>query len=147
MDTYDGWKMQPRLITIPGVDAVAGLTYQLPGAVRFEIVALAFQLVATADAANRQVIAKLLDSTSQAVFAEAAPAVQTAGTTVEYSFAGDRQPFGTLALALMGGGFIRDRLPQNMAVGIAVGAAHAGDRLANIRLLVHQLVPGSRSSE
>lgn len=141
MDTEELWVRKPRLVTIPNTDAVAGLVYKLPGSVRYSILAFAFQLVSEADAANRQVVAKLLDSTGSPVFAEAAPAVQTASLTVQYSFAGDRQPFGTLALGLMGGGFVKERLPQNMAVAITVGAAHAGDRLANIRLLVHQLEP------
>lgn len=139
MDAEQDWELEPRLVTVPAVDGAAGLVYQLPGAVSYEILAFSFSLVATADAANRQVVAKLLDQTGKAVFAEAAPAVQTAGATVEYSFAGDRQPFGTLALGLMGGGFVRGRLPQNMAVAVTVGSAHAGDLIGDIRLLVHQV--------
>lgn len=141
MDTYTTWCEEARVVTIPATDAVAGMMYELPGSVLYSILSFSFDLVTEGDAANRQVVAQLLDSTGALLFAEAAPAVQTAGLTVQYSFAGDRQPFGTLALRLMGGGFVRGRLPQNLSVGIAVGAAHAGDRLTNIRLLVHQLEP------
>lgn len=138
MDGYGEWEAEPRVVAIDGGLGNADVIYKLPGVVLFSIKALAFRLVASADVANRQVVVKLVDALGATLYAEAAPAVQVAGQTVDYSFSPGTQPFGTAALGFMGGSFAAGRLPQNLSVVIHVGAGVVADVISNARLLVHQ---------
>jgi hypothetical protein len=138
MDTYTPERCEPRVIALPDALGSQGLDYDLPGVCEFAVVSFAFELDASAAVANRQVIVTLRDSRGAILFGVAAPAVQTANTSVVYSFAPEVPLFGTLAAGIMGGPFPGGRLPQNLTVGVVVGAAGAGDLIAAARLLVHQ---------
>ncbi len=138
MDAYDGWWCEPREIDLGEVLASAGLAYELPGVALFSIASFAFELVTDGNAANRQVVAGLKGSKGKVLFAEAAPAVQTASLTVQYSFAPEVIAFGTLALGFMGGAFVGRKLPQNLSVFVTVAAHQVGDKIVNAGLLVHQ---------
>lgn len=138
MDDYEGWRCEPRVIDLGESLASVGIAFDLPGVALFSIAAFAFKLVADANAANRQVVVGLLDSTGAVLFAEAAPAVQTATQTVVYSFAPEVIAFGTAALGFMGGAFVGRKLPQNLTVFATVTGHQVGDKILQARLLVHQ---------
>lgn len=138
MDAAIDWGVEPRIVALENHPGNSDLVYPLPGIALFAFKAITFRLVTSATAANRQAVIKLVDSTGAVLFAQAAPAVQAASLTVDYSFAPGVQPFGTAALGTMGGPFMGGRLPQNVAVVFHVAAGVAADVLSNVRLLVHQ---------
>jgi hypothetical protein len=127
-----------QIVAIPAVSSPAGIAYDLPGGELTEIEGLCFTLHTSAGVANRQVVAQLKDGLGVDVFAVAAPAVQTAGTTVVYSFAPDVLSFGTLALGFMGGPFPRACSGDPLTVVVTVVNAQAGDAITNGRLVVKQ---------
>lgn len=147
MDDHGEWLVVPRVVAIDGGLGNADIVFPIPGAVLYSIKSLAFHLQTSADAANRQVVVKLVDSLGATLYAEAAPVVQTASLGVDYSFSPGTQPFGTAALGFVGGSFVAGRLPQNLSVVIHVGAGVVADVISKGRLLVHQLERGFTDDE
>jgi hypothetical protein len=127
-----------QIVALPSTVSPAGITYPLPGGELTEIESLCFKLVTSAAVANRQVIARLQDALGIDTFAVAAPAVQTATTTVVYSFAPLVPVFGTLALGFMGGPFPRAFSGDNLTLVVSVVNAGAGDVIEDGRLTVKQ---------
>lgn len=133
-----GRRSRPEAVALPGVAATAGISYDLASGTHWRIVAVTFRLVAAAGVANRQVLARLLDFEGVPVYAVAAPAVQTAGLTVVYSFAPSLVASGSAALGFMQAPFVGGKLPDNLTLSVTVAAAQAGDAISNVRLLTEQ---------
>lgn len=136
------WGQTHRVVAFADGLAAAGFAYEFPGATVVSLESLCFTLVATAGVANRQVAVSLLDSTGHPVFRVAAPAVQTAGLTVSYSFAPLVPASGTAAGGAMTGPLAGGWLPGNLTLAVTVGAAQAGDALGFGRLLLAQRALG-----
>jgi len=90
---------------------------------------LLFQLATSATAANRQVVAELLDLEGTVVFQAAAAAVQTAGTTNTYQVS---DAYGTpfTTGTLNGIGWPSMWLPPGWSVAVTVANEQAADQLS-----------------
>lgn len=129
---------EPRVIALPGNTGTNGLIYDFPGVEHFRLESLAFVLSTAGGGGNRQVVAQLEDATRAAVFANAAPAAQAGGLTVQYSFAPLTVAYGSGAAGFMGAAFVGGMLPGNMRISVQVVSANPGDMLFNARVLVCQ---------
>lgn len=132
------WHGESRVIALPADTGTVGLTYDFPGVELFKLESVAFVVTTAAGGGARQVVVSLVDALGVAVFANAAPATQAGGTTVQYGFGPDVAAFGSAALGFIGGVFTGSRLPGNMTFRVQVVSAAAGDQVFNARLLVCQ---------
>jgi hypothetical protein len=129
---------ETRVVALPGGLASAGLAYDFPGVVEFQVLSVSFKLVTAGGGGARQVLAGLKDSTGADVFSVAAPATQAGGLTVVYSFAGWTPGFGSGALGRIGGPFIASKIAENLTLVASVSGFGAGDVISAARLLVRQ---------
>lgn len=127
-----------QVVSLPGGDAAAGITEPIQQGEYVRLGSVAFRLVTSATAGNRQVLVALLDGTGTAVFTVAAPAVQAASLTVDYAFGVEVPAYGSAALGAMGGPLLGCWLDQNMSLAVIVNTAKAGDVLSNGRMLVEE---------
>ena len=128
----------PEIISLGGGIGSTGLTYVFPLATLVAIQAVSFKLVTSGAAANRTAVVTVTDGLGAVVYAVSAPAVQTATTTVQYSFGNLVPSFGTLALGFMGGPFPQGKLPENLTLTVSFTNGVAGDLVTNGRLIVRQ---------
>lgn len=126
------------MIVLPGGLATAGIAYDFPGVVAFQLLAVSFAVTASGGGGARQVVAQLQDSTGAAVFGVAAPGTQASGQTVVYSFSGTTPPFGSGALGFMGSGFLDAKIAENLSLVVSVVSAGAPDTIFDARALVRQ---------
>lgn len=127
-----------RIVSLPGGLASAGIAYDFPGVIAFQVSSVAFEVVTAAGGGARQVVAGLRDASGADVFAVAAPATQAGGLTVVYSFSGWTPPFGSGALGRIGGPFLAAKLAENLTLFVAVAGTAGGDAITAGRLLVRQ---------
>lgn len=138
---------EARVSLFTGGDARADVLVSFTGTLDYWVRSVSFTLACAVNAAARQVLVSLLDSTGTPVFTVPAPATQGSGQTVRYSFAPLVPAFGSAALGAMGGPFDGGELPPNLDLAVHVGAAVAGDLVKLGRVVVLQRperLPGPR---
>lgn len=138
MNEYDLYGAECRVIALPGALASAGVEYEFPGVVAFQIEAVTVTLHTVAGGAARQLTAKLLDSTGTPVYGVAAPGTQAGNLTVVYSFAPLLTAGGTSALGFQQAPFIGPRIAENLTLAVNVSGTSAADAITSARLLVRQ---------
>lgn len=125
-------------VTIPNPAVGGGFTYRLPGSERQRILAVTFQLVASADVANRKPLLAYKDGGAGTFAAVGLPYVQTAGITSVYTFAVGLQQFGADDAANMGGPLPDLPLDVGETLVLTVTNVDDTDAVKSIRLFVEQ---------
>lgn len=136
-ETVAAWgDCQP--VGIPNPAAGGGLTYRLPGSERQRILAVTFQLVASADAGNRKPVLAYKDGGGVAFAAVGLPYSQTAGITTVYTFAVGLQMFGADDAANMGGPLPDLPLDVGESLVLTITNVDNTDAVTAVRLFVEQ---------
>lgn len=128
--------IQKRVIDAPSPAAGANFTLKVPGGKAWELVSVRATFVASAQAANRDVVLSLNDAHGNVDYAVQTLASITAGLTRQLSYAVD---VGTvtgsatqITLPLPAGWYM---LPDE-TIALTVGSADAADQLSAVRAVV-----------
>lgn len=125
-------------ISIPAVAVASGFTYNVPRSETQLLLAVTFQLVTDANAANRRVVVNYRDSNNTTFAAIPAPFIQTATLTTVYTFALGASVGGDDGAANIGGALPYLPLKGGESVVVTITNVQAGDQASSIRLFVLQ---------
>lgn len=122
------------VIALPQPSPGQGFTFRPSGAVVTELVAVSFRVVTSAGVANRQATVEFRDSAGFSFATVAAPFVQTATHTVDYSFVCGGMQYGANDAAQIGGPLPCLSLDNTFEVRVGLAAVQAADQLSRVTL-------------